>query len=108
LPEPQYFNNDALHHVLTTIGIVIHAIGEIYLPSSSTYTIVDRSNDNDDDDDFSNNSIPTSIVQQTHCSHDDSHLCNDSYHKNDLSFEDGMRRDCYDDDIGLKSNINYK
>ena len=48
LPNPASFNNDALYHILTTIGIIFHAIAETKTSYQSPTTRVTPKDENND------------------------------------------------------------
>eukprot|EP00551_Chaetoceros_affinis_P004080 CAMPEP_0203679946 /NCGR_PEP_ID=MMETSP0090-20130426/37579_1 /ASSEMBLY_ACC=CAM_ASM_001088 /TAXON_ID=426623 /ORGANISM="Chaetoceros affinis, Strain CCMP159" /LENGTH=148 /DNA_ID=CAMNT_0050547797 /DNA_START=485 /DNA_END=931 /DNA_ORIENTATION=- len=45
LPDAASFNHNSLYHILTTVGIIVHIIAEVKVPSSSMFPVAYDEND---------------------------------------------------------------
>ncbi len=66
LPNATSFNHNSLHHVLTTVGIIVHAIAEGRLPSSSMFLRVPPANFNSNDKNNRENSTRSENNENDH------------------------------------------
>ena len=111
MPNAASFNHNALHHILTSIGIIIHTIAEAKSPSSTTFVlnsnhihntrndppspIVNSSNGNDSSIISSKRSIPSFVRKG---GDDDIEEQSSAYRSSDIS---NIDEESFEEDNGL-------